>query len=323
MLSGSFALGVDVGTVAIDHLVLPVAGLAQARLRLASLGFTVAADGVHPFGTANACVFLADGTYLEPLAMANRRVAGTAAKRGNTFVARDLAFRGLKNREGLSAIVLASDDAAADHQRFSGHGISAGPMLEFSRPMTMPDGAESEGKFRLAFAADPQVSDFFLFACQRMVAFPTERGDLERHANAVTGLSEIVLSSEAPGDFVGLFSDVLGAEPAAGEDLIGFSAANAGVRLMSSARLEAEFGLPSHAGHGRGGYARASARPPVNGSAQAGVSPLAAHAVIFKSADLAVTEITLAANDVAFVRREGRVLVLPAPGQGVVFGFEE
>lgn len=45
--------------------------------------------------------------------------------------------------------------------------------------------------------------------------------------------------------------------------------------------------------------------------------------MIFKSADLAVTEITLAANDVAFVRRDGRVLVYPAPGQGVLFGFEE
>jgi hypothetical protein len=36
-----------------------------------------------------------------------------------------------------------------------------------------------------------------------------------------------------------------------------------------------------------------------------------------------VTEITLAANDVAFIRRDGRVLVSPAPGQGVFFGFED
>jgi hypothetical protein len=29
----------------------------------------VAADARHPFGTENACVFFADGTYLEPLAL--------------------------------------------------------------------------------------------------------------------------------------------------------------------------------------------------------------------------------------------------------------
>jgi hypothetical protein len=45
--------------------------------------------------------------------------------------------------------------------------------------------------------------------------------------------------------------------------------------------------------------------------------------VIFRSLDLAVTEIILAANDVAFIRRDGRVLVSPSPGQGVLFGFEE
>ncbi|TIX38964.1 MAG: VOC family protein, partial [Mesorhizobium sp.] len=55
----------------LDHLVLPTASLDVARARLTLLGFTVAPTGIHPFGTENCCVFLTDGTYLEPLAVAD------------------------------------------------------------------------------------------------------------------------------------------------------------------------------------------------------------------------------------------------------------
>jgi len=56
----------------VDHLVLPVSDLGTSRERMTALGFTVAPEAVHPFGTENACVFFADGTYLEPLAIAQR-----------------------------------------------------------------------------------------------------------------------------------------------------------------------------------------------------------------------------------------------------------
>ncbi|HXV30060.1 MAG TPA: VOC family protein, partial [Sinorhizobium sp.] len=119
----------------LDHLVLPVAGLAQSRRRLTDLGFTVAEDARHPFGTENACVFFSDNTYLEPLAVASREECEAAALDGNVFVARDQAFRFRQGPEGLSAIVLATPDATEDHIRFRSHGISGGDMLEFSRPM--------------------------------------------------------------------------------------------------------------------------------------------------------------------------------------------
>ncbi|WP_234851909.1 VOC family protein, partial [Sinorhizobium meliloti] len=77
----------------LDHLVLPVADLARTRQRLAALGFTVADEARHPFGTANACVFFSDDTYLEPLAVASREECEAAALEGNAFVARDQAFR--------------------------------------------------------------------------------------------------------------------------------------------------------------------------------------------------------------------------------------
>lgn len=285
----------------IDHLVLPVADLAFARSRLTDLGFTVAPDAFHPFGTANACVFFSDGTYLEPLAIDNRRHASAAAKRGNVFTARDLAFRKGRNKQGFSALVVASQDVAADHARFRLRGISAGDILQFSRTVTMPDGSETEASFRLAFAGDDRAPDFFLFSVQRLAPLPSDRGELERHANTVIGLSEIILSASAPTDFAPLVEEVVMARGEAEPGFLKLAAANARIRILGNEGLEAEFALP-----------------PV-----AGTDGLHGRAIIFKTADLAVTEIILAANDVAFVRREGRVLVSAAPGQGVLFGFEE
>ncbi|MCQ1852944.1 VOC family protein [Neorhizobium galegae] len=285
----------------IDHLVLPVAGLTAARSRLTELGFTVAPDAFHPFGTANACVFFSDGTYLEPLALANRRHAGVAAKRGNVFTARDLAFRKTSNRQGFSALVVATRDAMADHARFKMRGVSAGDVLEFSRGMILADGSETQASFRLAFAGDDRAPEFFLFSCQRINPWPADRGELERHANTVTGLSEIILSAPTPADFAPLVEQVLLTKAAPEAAPLQLAAANARIRILQDRELEAEFALQP----------------------TPGAEGLRGRAVIFKTADLAVTEITLAANDVAFVRREGRVLVSAAPGQGVLFGFEE
>ena len=289
----------------IDHLVLPVSDLAVTRTRLSALGFTVAPDADHPFGTRNACVFLPDGSYLEPLGVANRRQASAAAKRGNVFTARDLAFRGRRHREGLSALVLATEDAEAEDRRFRESGLSGGEMLDFTRPLTLPNGAEADASFRLAFAVHEQAPDFFLFACQRITPLPAGRGELERHANAVIGLGQVVLTAPAPSEFAPLLSGGLKAEAAADSETgeLRFQGANCTIRVAREADLGAEFALLPAAADAAGG--------------------LQARAVIFRVADLAVTEITLAANDVAFIRKAGRVLVAAAPGQGVLFGFEE
>jgi hypothetical protein len=285
----------------IDHLVLPVGNLAQARDRLSALGFTVAPDAHHPFGTANACVFFEDGTYLEPLALADRRKAGTAAKRGNVFTARDIAFRGRRGRQGLSAIVVDSSDAAGDHERFLARGISAGDPLEFARTMKSPHGDEAEARFRLAFAAVESSPDFFAFACQRMLTFPADVRELLAHANTVAGVKEVVLAGGSSPELASMLEEVLQAPAQAGEAGVSIATANGKVRLLDADQLVHDFGL----------------------SINSAASGLSAKAIIFRAVDLAVTEIILAANDVAFIRRDGRVLVSPAPGQGVLFGFEE
>lgn len=286
----------------LDHLVLPVAHVDVARERLGRLGFKVAADGRHPFGTENACVFLADKTYLEPLGIASAEACDAAISQGNVFVARDRAYRFRVGRDGFSAVVFGTDDAEADHAAFTKGQQSAGDMLEFSRPIVMPDGSTSEGAFKLAFCADLRAPDIFLFACQRINAFPADREALETHENGVTGILEIVLSAPEPRAFAGLVERA-SAGAIAEETPFGvsFALANTRISLLSDEGMAAYFDRePDVADRG-----------------------LRARAIVFAAGDLAVTAAHLAANGITYIRRSNRILVKPAPGQGAIFAFEE
>lgn len=285
----------------LDHLVIPVTDLKTARARLTQLGFTVADDARHPFGTENACVFLADKTYLEPLAVGSDEDVEGAARAGNQFVARDRAFRFRNGQEGLSAIVMATPDADADHAAFRASGFSAGDPLSFSRIMKFPDGTEIEPSFKLSFAADLRAPDFFAFTCERVNMPPADRSALERHANGVTGIARVALSETDPGAFADYLQAVTGgASQADGTGRVSFSTANVMLDVIDPATLQNAYGVPRSAERG-----------------------LRGEAVVFQVADLAATERLLAANGVKHMRSDGMVLVPREPGQGTLFAFSE
>ncbi len=177
----------------IDHCVLPVADLGVAGARFEALGFTVAPVARHPFGTGNACVFLADDSYLEPLAIVDRVGSDAAVAEGNVFVARDRAFRRRFGDEGFSALVFKTDDADADQTRFVASGMSGGPMLTFSRPY-VDEAGERTLTFRLAFAGQDAEVGGFLFTCERVGPTP-DRSHLTRHANGALGIVAVAGSA--------------------------------------------------------------------------------------------------------------------------------
>lgn len=286
----------------LDHLVLPVQSLEAARLRLTDLGFTVARDARHPFGTENACVFFGDDTYLEPLAIASREECEAAAKAGNMFVARDQAFRFRNGPEGLSAIVVKTEDGEADHRRFVAEGFSGGPMLPFERMFKMADGSEVLGGFKLAFAADLRAPDFFLFACERVNPLPADRGALARHENGALGLSTVVLGEDNPSDFQYLLEEVFEQRAVEAHSFgLSLQSANVAIEVLTPAGLSGYFGLDTENG-GRG---------------------LKGRLIVVKVVDIGVTERLLAAKGIAFSRRGARLIVPHEAGQGVPFAFEE
>lgn len=183
----------------VDHIVLPVENLVEARARYEQLGFSVNADGIHPFGTANCCVFFDNDTYLEPLAIHDHQIAKTMAVT-NSFVALDQAYRKAMGNEGLSAIALQGLGVESDEENFRSKGFGGRNILSFKRKALHADGTEdvlsvtgafclhqdlaSLGFFRINWLGDPQI-------ISKIKKAP-------KHENGALGIVGITLASSNP-----------------------------------------------------------------------------------------------------------------------------
>lgn len=281
----------------LDHLVLPTASLDVARARLTLLGFTVAPTGIHPFGTENCCVFLTDGTYLEPLVVADRQAVAKAIANRNVFVARDRTYREENGDEGFSAVALGTESAAADYARYMEAGLSAGDALSFSRAFTDATGKSDTASFKLAFAATGKATDAFLFACERINAPNVDRTALQAHANGATGIVEVVAVTGEPFEQGRLISIVAGIEAQGGTV---YELPNAVVTILDPAAYSARFGVPVGA-----------------------PSELRFAGIVFSIRHADAVAKLLAANSVEHHTRGGDIIVPPAPGQGAAFIFRE
>ena len=285
---------------AIDHVVLPVVSLDDARARYEALGFTVAPNGLHPFGTANANVYLPDGTFLEPLAVASREPCWAEAERGNPFVRNDQSYRFRVSGEGFSHTVVTTDDAEADYHRYADAGYSDGPVVTFSRIAEDGAGERTEVRFKLAFAADPRSPDARFFSCETQAAPPrSER--LTTHPNGATRIRRVVLSEPNPTDFQYVLQEFLQQRDVEahsfGMDIL---AANATVEVLTPEGLAMHYGLVAPEG----------ARGLLHQTFVVGVSdPLGARA-------------WLEGHRVSFHERGERLIVPPAIGQGCPVVFE-
>lgn len=286
----------------VDHLVLPVGDLETSRARMTALGFTVAPDAIHPFGTENACIFFADGTYLEPLAIAQREDCEEAAIKGNVFVARDQSFRFRRGDEGFSAVAFASEDADADHKRFRKLGLSAGKKLKFSRTFINAKGRKSEGTFKLAAAADLRSPDSFLFTCERINMPKTDKSTLCAHANGAVSIGEIAMADPNPSDFQYFLQDVMNQRDVNAHSFgIELRAGNSNIAAFDANGLKAWYGIETGC-HGRGLRFRA-------------------FSVAVK--DLEATHALLKKNRIKTKKIAQRLVVDHAPGQGCVIAFEQ
>src|SRR5690606_24203535 len=147
--------------------------------------------------------------------------------------------------EGLSAIVMGTPDADADHREFRAAGYQAGDQLSFSRIMKFTDSRAIEPSFKLGFASDHRAPDFLAFTYEGVNMPPADRSALERHENGVTGIAKVVLSEHEPGAFADYLRAVTGGEPAEnGNGRIAVPTANVTVEVVDPAMLKNEFGVP-------------------------------------------------------------------------------
>lgn len=125
----------------IDHVVILVGDLPAATRRYEELGFAVEAGGEHPgWGTENALIPLADGSYLELL-----------AARDPALAARHPLWQrpggGMRSPGEYGGFAVGSSDVSADAAAIRARGLALEGPVEGSR--LRPDGRQV--RWRLAF----------------------------------------------------------------------------------------------------------------------------------------------------------------------------
>jgi hypothetical protein len=191
----------------LDHVVHAVRDLAAAAELYRRLGFTVGARNRHAWGTHNHLVQL-PGFFVELLTVAEPEKLGS-----DGFSALFGTFNRifLKDQEGLSLLILESDDAATDAARFRSAGIGVSDAMRFEREGKRPDGAAVKVGFSLAFARDAKAAAVGFAVCQQH--FPENFWDpaFQQHGNTASGIDAAVLVAENPSEhraFLSTFAEV-------------------------------------------------------------------------------------------------------------------
>jgi hypothetical protein len=101
-------------------------------------------------------------------------------------------------REGLSMLAFASDDARADIRGFSAARLPTFAPFDFERHAKLPDGARATVAFSLAFVQSPEMPKVAFFVSQNRVQGNFWKSEYQSHANGAAGIVAVYLSSPAP-----------------------------------------------------------------------------------------------------------------------------
>jgi len=200
----------------IDHIVIAVDSLTRAIETWRGLGFSVVEGGKHPYGSYNALIGFADGSYIELLGFYEKVPAhpwwDLLHQRGG----------------GLIDFCLATDDIRADHAAFRAGGVECNELIEGGR--TRPDGYEVKW-INNKVGGDWQGLIPFIIedVTPRAERLPQET----EHENGVTGIASLSFATHDFARYAGVLSVVTGV---AGEPIKADELAVAGLRLTIGAQ---------------------------------------------------------------------------------------
>ena len=196
--------GKPLSLAGLDHVVIAVTDLDRAASEWAAQGFTLSPRGVHSahMGTINHTLMLGPD-YLELLAVAqatdaNRATRGFLERRG----------------EGIERVAMRSLDAGADADALRARGIAATGPVDFSRPVTLADGSQTEASFSVFYwPDDARIADMRLFACQHHTPAAVWVPALQRHPNGATRILRIEQYVNDPTSDANRLGGLLGLRP--------------------------------------------------------------------------------------------------------------
>jgi catechol 2,3-dioxygenase-like lactoylglutathione lyase family enzyme len=177
----------------IDHAVVGVRDLEQARSLYQRLGFQITPRGRHDDqGTANYCVMF-ETDYIELLGPVE---PDTPAPNLAPF---------LEQREGMLALALRSSDADATHSAWREAGLAAdlhdqGRVLE----------PETELRCKKVALPPEATGGVPIFACAHLTPEPMRQPAWLEHPNGTIGIASLTAAVDEPGALVEPMSQVFG-----------------------------------------------------------------------------------------------------------------
>lgn len=174
----------------VDHIVLLVGDLDAAVQRFEALGFALSPRGTHSpqMGSANHTIVFPDD-YFELLAII-AETPRNAAKRAT------LAARG----DSMTAIACRIGDAHAARSALAELGIATSEVMDFARPLPLPDGSTGTAAFAVTAFAAHEAPAGEIFMCGHKTRDMVWRPELMEHPNGARALAGIVVATATPMD---------------------------------------------------------------------------------------------------------------------------
>ena len=218
----------------LDHVIHAVRDLEAAAELYRRLGFTVGARNRHAWGTHNHLIQF-PGFFIELL---------TVAELSALFGTFNRIF--LKDQEGLSFLILESEDVVTDAARFRSAGIGVSDAMRFEREGKRPDGSAVKVAFSLAFARDAKAPATGFAVCQQHFPEHFWNPAFQQHANTTSNIEAAVLVAENPGEHHAFLSAFAGGrDMSATSSGITASTPRGEISVMDAAGFHRQFGTES------------------------------------------------------------------------------
>ena len=223
----------------LDHIVHAVRDLEAAAALYRGLGFTVGARNRHPWGTHNHIVQF-PGFFIELLTLAEPDKLGDDGF-SRLFGAYNGEF--IQRHEGLSLMILESQDAAADETAFRAAGIAASETMRFEREGKRPDGSPVKLGFSLAFAENKAAPDIHFATCQQHYPENFWNPVFQKHANSATGVAGAVVVAAEPRQHHGFFEAFAGVPAVDAGDGISLGTPRGRIDVLTPAAFTQHYGV--------------------------------------------------------------------------------
>lgn len=214
----------------LDHVVINVASqLDDASALYRRLGFQLTERGHHTLGSSNHLAIF-DENYLELLGFE----PGRGDKRQDLWEA----------PLGLTGLVWKTQSADAEYSHLEQQGLDGEPPAAFHRPVRLPDGQETDARFKTVRLRPSLIPNGRSFFCQHQTPHAVWQPAWQEHPNGVKNISEFVIVAQDPASSALVYSRLFGEArfQASHDGALVLNAGKATVRIASEEYARRRFG---------------------------------------------------------------------------------